>query len=87
MRAHMARGVCAESDDFEGTSHDLLSRATSVALKATDAIKEAADELQNWNDQQHRSGGAGVRVRLQKGGLRCLNASRLTELYVPRPYA
>lgn len=67
MRAHMARGVCAESDGLEDTSHDLLSRATSVALKATDAIKEAADELQNWNDQPRRSGGAGVRMHLQGG--------------------
>ena len=40
-----------------------------MALKETDAIKEAADELQNWNDQQHRSGGAGGRVRLQGGGV------------------
>ena len=38
-----------------------------MALKETDAIKEAADELQNWNDQPRRSGGAGVRMHLQGG--------------------
>jgi hypothetical protein len=54
-------GVCAESDDFEDASQDLLSRAASAAVKATDAIKEAADEIGRFSDQQRRSVSAGAR--------------------------
>ena len=55
--------MCAEPDDFEDGSDDLLSRAHSAALKATDAIKEAADEISRFGDEQRRSVGARATAR------------------------
>jgi len=39
-----------DPDDLESASKTLLSRAASAAVAATDAIKEAADEI----EQQRR---------------------------------